>query len=80
MEITDPIKVQIGQWYSFCCEHDLYQLQTLDDVKEAASTLEWSAGAGVWETLEEALAVIAERSGRSLAEVRAGYAEAERSR
>ena len=57
------MKPEVGQWYSRCCEEDLYQIETEEDVREIEEELEEFEGlcvtVRVWPTREEALADLA---------------------
>ena len=34
MKLHDVTKPEIGHWYFFCCEHDLYQIENAEDIEE----------------------------------------------
>lgn len=68
MEIKDPDKIQVGHWYSYCCEEDLTEIsgveelvdvrnQMRDDIEERRAEQDEWAGTGlrVWETEDEAM-------------------------
>jgi hypothetical protein len=45
---------QIGYWWCFCCEHDLYEIETQADIDEVLATREHN-NSRVWETRDDAL-------------------------
>jgi hypothetical protein len=47
-------KPEIGYWWCFCCECDLYEIRSQDDIDEVNSTREYH-NSRVWETEEAAL-------------------------
>jgi hypothetical protein len=48
-------KPQLGFWWCFCCECDLYEITSDDDILEIESARSYKA-THVWETKEDAIA------------------------
>ena len=48
-------KLEIGCWFTFCCEEDLRQITTQDELEEALQGLIFPGVMGTWNTKEEAL-------------------------
>jgi hypothetical protein len=53
--ITNPIELKIGHWYTFCCERDLTQIASEEELEEVRNDLLEDGMNKVWETKEEAL-------------------------
>ena len=56
-KISNPEDLKIGHWYTFCCEEDLTEITSEDQLKDARADLEDCIG-DAWETKEEALTEI----------------------
>lgn len=56
MANTDPEKVKIGDWYTWCCELSLEQIQDEEDLRWVRSMMSDSHPVGrTWPTKEAAL-------------------------
>ena len=57
-QITDANELKVGQWVAYCCELDLRQIESEDEIAEIIE--DWDDDDGlvprVWTTKESALA------------------------
>lgn len=67
MESLTKAEVKIGNWYTYCCQKDLAQIETQEDIDNINDLIADDFGVDIYETQLEALQDIRESWVRSLA-------------
>ena len=55
--ITNPHNIKIGHYYSYCCELDLYKIESESDINDLVDDMNDDYGLipRIWDTKESAL-------------------------